>query len=128
MKSIKKYKRKKKNRRKLKNKQEHQKSSKKDSSITPKQVDHVFDYKCFLKYVDIGELDDRIDIFRGLDFKKMSYEEVQSAICDVILFDTPKGKSSHMIRHDIPYPVGTRFYRVRTLSENDCQMSTRIAG
>jgi hypothetical protein len=49
----------------------------------------------------------------------MSYEEVQSAICDVILFDTPKGKSSHMIRHDIPYPVGTRFYRVRTLSEND---------
>ena len=45
----------------------------------------------FLKHVDASHLHDKIDKFRDLDFKRMSYQEIQKAIADVITFSTPHG-------------------------------------
>ncbi len=73
----------------------------------------------FLKHVDASHLHDKIDKFRDLDFKRMSYQEIQKAIADVITFSTPHGNISVLMPMNASYPVGTRFYRVRALPEND---------
>ncbi|WP_081365831.1 hypothetical protein [Alteromonas mediterranea] len=75
--------------------------------------------KDFLKHVDASHLHDKIGKFRDLDFKRMSYQEIQKAIADVITFNTPYGNISVLMRMNASYPAGTRFYRVRTLPEND---------
>jgi len=71
----------------------------------------------FLKYVDISELHEKICIFRNLDFKKLSYSEVQNEIQKVITFETANGDRSFLTPSTTTYPKGTSFYRVRTLSD-----------
>ncbi|UCZ56623.1 hypothetical protein LGV61_12970 [Desulfurispirillum indicum] len=85
----------------------------------------MVEMKDFLKHVDAAHLHDKICRFRGLDFKRMSYQEVQSAIMDVIVFDTPQGSLSILTQMNASYPAGTRFYRVRTLPEDDRYLPLR---
>lgn len=81
--------------------------------------------KDFLKYVDLAELHDKICHFRDIDFKKISYQEVQAAITKVITFKTPFGSECVLPSMRSSYPVGTRFYRVRTLPEDDQNLPFR---
>lgn len=83
------------------------------------------DLKGFLKHVDAAHLHDKICRFRDLDFKRMSYQEVQSAIMEVIVFDTPQGSRSILTSMNSCYPTGTRFYRVRALPEDDRHLPLR---
>lgn len=55
----------------------------------------------------------------------MSYQEVQSAIADVITFSTPHGVISVLMPMNANYPAGTRFYRVRTLPDDDRKIPLR---
>lgn len=75
--------------------------------------------KDFIKYVDAAHLHEKICAFREMDFKKMSYQEVQAAVSNVITFGTPHGNICVLTPKEANYPVGTRFYRVRSLSEDD---------
>lgn len=83
------------------------------------------DLKDFLKYVDTTDLHNKICNFRDLDFKKMSYQEVRTAISKVITFNTPFGSRCVLTSMTTSYPVGTRFYRVRTLPEDDRNLPLR---
>ena len=83
------------------------------------------DLKDFLKHVDSTHLHDKICRFRDLDFKRMSYQEVQSAISEVITFNTPHGVISVLMPMNANYPAGTRFYRVRTLPDDDRKIPLR---
>lgn len=85
----------------------------------------MVDLKDFLKYVDATHLHDKICRFRDLDFKRMSYQEVQLAISDVITFNTPHGVISVLTPMNASYPAGTRFYRVRTLPDDDRKIPLR---
>lgn len=85
----------------------------------------MVDLKDFLKHVDAAYLHDKICRFRDLDFKKMSYQEVQSAIMEVIVFDTLQGSRSILSPMNASYPAGTRFYRVRALPEDDRHLPLR---
>ena len=85
----------------------------------------MLDLKVFLKYVDASRLHDKICKFRDLDFKRMSYQEVQSAIIEVISFETPHGNICILTPMNAQYPVGTRFYRVRSLPEDDRNLPLR---
>ncbi|MBO2695451.1 hypothetical protein [Shewanella algae] len=85
----------------------------------------MVDLKDFLKHVDAAHLHDKICKFRDLDFKRMSYQEVQSAIMEVIVFDTPRGNISILTPMNARYPAGTRFYRVRSLPDDDRQLPLR---
>ncbi|MDX5407580.1 MAG: hypothetical protein LPK11_11165 [Chromatiaceae bacterium] len=85
----------------------------------------MVDLKDFLKHVDAAHLHDKICRFRDLDFKCMSYQEVQSAVMDVIVFDTPQGSRSILTPMNASYPAGTRFYRVRALPEDDRHLPLR---
>lgn len=49
----------------------------------------------------------------------MTYQDVQAAVSNVINFDTPYGNICILTPSNANYPAGTRFYRVRTLPEND---------
>ena len=73
----------------------------------------------WLKYVDIKELNDKICSFRKLDFKKLTYREIQKEISNVISFNTPKGNYTLLAPTNSSYPVKTRFYRVRSIDEDD---------
>jgi hypothetical protein len=73
----------------------------------------------FLKYVDISDLHEKICKFRELDFKRLTYQEVQGEISRVINFDTPYGNISVLTPSSGSYPAGTRFYRVRAIAEGD---------
>ncbi|MDX1721601.1 MAG: hypothetical protein R3355_00670 [Pseudomonas sp.] len=73
----------------------------------------------FLRYVDLSELHDKICQFRELDFKKLSYQEVQNEISNVITFNTPHGNIAVLTPGSGSYPAGTRFYRVRSIDESD---------
>ncbi|ENZ8140828.1 TPA: hypothetical protein ACU94I_001050 [Klebsiella aerogenes] len=75
--------------------------------------------KDFLKHIDTSHLHEKISKFRDLDFKRMSYQEVQSAINKVITFNTPQGNICVLTPMSASYPAGTRFYRVRSLPEDD---------
>lgn len=81
--------------------------------------------KDFLKYVDASHLHDKICKFRDLDFKRMSYQEVQSAITEVITFETSFGNICILTPMNAQYPTGTRFYRVRSLPEDDRNLPLR---
>jgi len=85
----------------------------------------VLQLKDFLKYVDLAHLHEKINIFRDLNFKKMSYQEVQSAIIEVITFETPHGNRCVLTPMHTCYPKGTRFYRVRTLPKDDIHLPLR---
>lgn len=85
----------------------------------------MVDLKGFLKHVDAAHLHDKICNFRDLDFKRMSYQEVQSAISGVITFNTPYGVISVLMPINASYPAGTRFYRVRTLPDDDRKIPLR---
>lgn len=73
----------------------------------------------FLPHVDARELHRRISRFRTLRFRSMSYADVSQAILDVIMFDTPSGPISVLQASTATYPSGTRFYRVRSIPEDD---------
>lgn len=79
----------------------------------------------FLKHVDISDLHEKICHFRDLDFKKLSYQEVQDEISKVITFDTPYGNISVLTPSPGSYPAGTRFYRVRAIDEDDRNLPLR---
>lgn len=79
----------------------------------------------FLKHVDISDLHEKICKFRDLDFKKLSYQEVQNEILKVITFDTPYGNISALTPSSGSYPAGTRFYRVRAIDEDDRNLPLR---
>jgi hypothetical protein len=79
----------------------------------------MIDLKDFLKYVDTSQLHEKICQFRDLDFKRISYEEIQNAISKVINFDTPYENISILTPVNVSYPIGTRFYRVRTIPGSD---------
>lgn len=81
--------------------------------------------KDFLKHVDVTHLHDKIGRFRDLDFKRMSYQDVQKAIADVITFSTPNGAISVLTPMNASYPAGTRFYRVRALPDDDRKIPLR---
>ncbi|MBQ4668215.1 hypothetical protein [Aeromonas hydrophila] len=76
------------------------------------------DIREFLKYVNICELNEKINSFRELDFKKLDYKEIQDAILNVISFDTPQGKRSVLPTATTSYIKGTRFFRVRHIDNN----------
>ena len=81
------------------------------------------EFKSHLQYVDLPKLQKKIDRFRRLNFKSLSYTEVGKAIQDVVLFDTPFGKRSLWgVPSFPPFPIGTRFYRVRTIPSCDRQL------
>ena len=79
----------------------------------------------FLPYVDARELHRRISQFRKLGFQSMSYADVKYAIVDVITFDTPSGPHSVLQPSTKTYPAGTRFYRVRSIPEDDHTLPLR---
>lgn len=81
--------------------------------------------KDFLKYVDATDLHERICKFRDLDFKRMSYQDVRTAITDVITFVTPHGNMCVLNPMNASYPAGTRFYRARSLPEDDRSLPLR---
>lgn len=81
--------------------------------------------KDFLQYVDAAHLHEKICTFRELDFKRMSYQEVQSAITDVITFKTPYGNVGILTPMNVIYPAGSRFYRVRSLPDDDRTLPLR---
>lgn len=85
----------------------------------------MLELKNFLKYVDTTLLHNKICKFREMDFKYMSYQDIQSAISNVITFDTPHGKKSILIPMSTTYPCGTRFYRVRSLPKDDKSLPLR---
>jgi uncharacterized protein YifN (PemK superfamily) len=83
-------------------------------------MDFTNPLKSFLKHVDILELQDKIDEFRDLEFKNMSYQDITNAVSKVINFDTPDGNRSILTPMTQTYAKGTKFYRVRRLSlDND---------
>lgn len=73
----------------------------------------------FLKYVDINELHDKISHFRDLDFKTLSYDDIRKELLTVITFKTPKGVRSILTPISNSFPSGTKFYRVRTIPEEE---------
>ena len=73
----------------------------------------------FLPHVDARELHRRISRFRKLRFQSMSYADVSQAILDVIMFDTPSGRRSVLQPSIAKYASGTKFYRVRSMPEDD---------
>ncbi len=75
------------------------------------------DLNNFLKHVDINELHDKISNFRDLDFKNLSYADIQKEIMTVITFKTPKGDMCVLSPISSNYPSGTKFYRVRAIPE-----------
>lgn len=77
------------------------------------------DINYFLDHVNLAELHSKINKFRDLDFKNMSYQDVKKAISKVISFDTPQGCRSVLTPALVPYSKGTRFYRVRTIPAGD---------
>lgn len=79
----------------------------------------------FLNHVDLSDLHEKICVFRNLDFKKLSYQEVKNEIAKVITFNTPNGNISVLMPCSSNYPSGTRFYRVRTLAEDDRSLPLR---
>ena len=79
----------------------------------------------FLNHVDLAELHEKICNFRSLDFKKLTYQEVQNEISKVITFDTPNGHISVLTPSSSSYPAGTKFYRVRPLAEDDHKLPLR---
>ena len=79
----------------------------------------------FLQYVDALELHRRISDFRTLDFKRLSYGDIQRAILDVITFDTPHGRRARLHPRSAKYPMGTRFFRARTIPEDDRNLPLR---
>ena len=81
--------------------------------------------KAFLQCVDAGELHSRISKFRRLNFRSMSYDEVDRAICDVVMFDTAEGKGGLFHPVSSRYPAGTHFYRVRAIPKDDHMVPLR---
>ena len=79
----------------------------------------MLDMKSFLMHVNTLDLHQKICDFRALDFKNMSDLDIKKAIAKVILFKTPFGESSLLTTASGAYPKGTRFYRIRTIPEND---------
>ncbi|ENM2847099.1 hypothetical protein ACPDXS_003506 [Vibrio cholerae] len=79
----------------------------------------VQDLNDFLDHVNLAELHSKIGQFRDLDFKSMSYQDVQKAVSRVISFDTPEGNRALLTPAMASYPKGTRFYRVRNIPAND---------
>jgi hypothetical protein len=88
----------------------------------------VVPIKEFLYNVDPTELHEKICSFRLLDFKKLSYQDVQSQILKVITFNTPSGSRSVLTPSMSSYPTGTKFYRVRPLAEDDRKLPLRDMG
>ena len=83
--------------------------------------------KAHLQYIDLLKLQRKIDNFRKLNFRNLSYQEVGNAVNDVILYETPKGKSYILPFSGCPsYPAGTRFYRVRAIPKDWESLTEKI--
>jgi hypothetical protein len=79
----------------------------------------MLDLKSFLAHVNTLDLHQKICDFRALDFKHISDADIQKATLKVILFNTPFGDMSLLTPKGGSYPKGTRFYRIRTIPEDD---------
>lgn len=78
-----------------------------------------YELKEYLRCINVRELTSKIRKFRTLQFSRMSRPEIAQAILDVLFFRTPQGERAILPMNYRAYPVGTRFYRVRTLSPTD---------
>lgn len=99
-----------------------------DFGIAPTDSPEIVGQKLsagFLPYVDPRELHRRISRFRKLRFQSMSYSDVRQAIGDVITFDTPSGPHSDLQPTTATYATGTRFYRARTIPQDDHRLPLR---
>ena len=93
-----------------------------DSGIEPTDFPAMVRQKLttgFLPHVDARELHRRISRFRELRFQSMSYADVSEAIFDVITFNTPSGRRGVLQPSIAKYASGTKFYRVRSIPEDD---------
>lgn len=89
-------------------------------SLEERIKESIKELKDHLHRIDLLDLQKKIDIFRKLNFKNLSYQEVGKSVNDVIYFDTPRGKCSILPFSGCPsYPLGTRFYRVRAIPKDD---------
>lgn len=71
--------------------------------------------KQHLARVDVRVLAEKVRRFRRLNFRKLTYAEIQSEITSVLCFD------DHAVLMPLTgtYPIDTRFYRIRRLSVDD---------
>ena len=89
-------------------------------SVAERKEQSRKELKSHLQYIDLLELQGKIDKFRKLNFRNLSYHEIHKAVHDVILCDTPRGKLCILpISGCLSYPTGTRFYRVRSIQKDD---------
>ena len=89
-------------------------------SIEERKEQSRKELKSHLQYIDLLELQGKIDKFRKLNFRNLSYQAVGKAVHDVVLSDTSRGKSCILPFSGCPsYPSGTRFYRVRSIPKDD---------
>ena len=73
-----------------------------------------------LKYVDPLILQNKIDRFRILDFRKLSQKEIAGEVNKVLYFETINGNYMVFQRSTSSYPSGTKFFRARRIhKEND---------
>lgn len=80
------------------------------------------DLKQHLRYVDAHELQNKIRAFRQLPFRGLSRADISKHIMNVLCFETPNGKVAVLTPSGGAYPKGTRFYRVRSLKQDDTKL------
>ena len=96
-------------------------------SIEERKEQSRRELKAHLQYIDLLKLQKKIDQFRKLNFKNLSYQEVGKAVHDVVFFDTFRGKSCILPISGCPsYPAGTRFYRVRSIPRDDRKLPLKF--
>lgn len=83
---------------------------------------HVRDY---LRSFSLKELREKIRIFRDINFKKLSYKEIDDAVHKVLAMgNSPNGPISVLPITYANYPKGTKFYRVRKFANGENPVST----
>ena len=90
-----------------------------DKNFFSNQMERKEHIKEFLKYVNLNELREKICEFRKLNFQKLTCSGINEEIEKVIMFNTPEGPCSILLKEHGRYLKGTRFYRIRALDKCD---------
>lgn len=75
----------------------------------------------FLSKISIEDIEKKRESFYLLNFKKMSDEELFNAIMNTISFDIDGSgtQQSMLLPRGSTYPIGTRFFKIRSLTAED---------
>jgi hypothetical protein len=87
----------------------------------PKNI--TVDYKKYLSQLDTAHFLNNISAFRDLNFKRLSYKEVKSAIEELFyVIDEHNQQYCGLIQERTVYSKGTSFYRTRRIDDSDCKI------